>query len=146
MNSLCKDVELNDLASVQGELFRYINHRNYDYREFVETYMNSKFCNLSMDAEFSYVQYMEPEEMMPFLNKEWKGKLDPFMKRPIDITMYYIGYMYRYISRKYGIASKSLYRKVPLDDMEKIITSHSQDHEIADIEKAIIDRYKFIKL
>lgn len=132
---------LNDISSVQGELFMYLNKKGYDYTKFIPSYMNSNLCNLSMDADYCYIQLLSPEELIDFIKKETILKPDPFMKRPPDIVMYNIGYMYRYMSRRYRISSNELLRKIPLDDMEAIISDHIDDYEYSDYEAEL---YKMI--
>ena len=68
-------------------------------------------------------------EIIPEIENEFKIIVDPFAKTIDECDAYEIGYIYRYISRKYGISSKTLVKIVPYTVIIKLkinIISHTQ--------------------
>lgn len=102
----------------QAQVFERYAKKGYDMPDFVKKYMNSEFCNLSMDDEI-YSPYqvamvsviVDEIASEVTVNKYQDDRLfDP------DVA-YWVGYMYRLMQIKSGIASRTIYERFDLDDM-----------------------------
>ena len=103
---------------------------DFDDEDFAEKYMASRFCNIAMDAECSYYQTIWTEECMHRLLQDIEPEKNELHHNP-DI-MYWIGYMYRYLSMRYGIASRRIYQELPFAKMLTMYEGlHTQSDEYA---------------
>lgn len=122
----------NDICKTQAELFQYITKHKYNFEEFVNNYMNSKFCNNEMDSNYSRFHFEFPEECIDFF--DFKLKLDAFANEDIiESDAYLIGYIYRYLFFKYQISSSQLIKKYPFLVIKTIVRNYYNE----DIEEII---------
>jgi hypothetical protein len=116
------------ICETQGLIFTLAIDMGFDDDDFVEKYMNSRFCNVEMDALYSYFQMAEPEDSMDYVLKEVQPTKNS--KHYDGDAMYWVGYMYRYIHLRLGISSDTIYRSLPLKDMLIFyVGMHTQDEE-----------------
>ncbi len=104
---------LHDICKTQALLFQTMASRMVNMHDFIKNYMTSGFCNRQMDSLCDHYQIASPDEIIPELKNDFKIIPDP-LAEPIDKDdAYEIGYIYRYISRKYNISSKELVSSLP---------------------------------
>ena len=100
---------LDDISETQGEIFKYVAKRHVDFELFVNNYMNSCFCNKRMDSIYDVCQLDFASENYKVIEKEFKSPvIISSIGQISDITAFNMGFIYRYVSRKYRIPSKEL--------------------------------------
>ncbi len=139
----CIAIDIKPISRTQGKIFEYVAKQSekYNFEAFVENYMNSPFCNITMDAQYAYdqlspVRYLLPE-IEPLLpeSTENQEEIDPD-------SAYWIGFVYRYVARKYGIPSAKLYKAVGFDKVRRLEEAMYQEYDVHDFEKAVWDAYR----
>ena len=136
---------LHDICKTQAGLFKTMASRNVKMDDFIDMYMESEFCERQMDSLCDYYQIASPDEIIPEIEKEIKITVDPLVKTIDESDAYEIGYIYRYISRKYGISSKTLVIIMPYTVIIKLLREYpdaSTSDYIQWCHKKIIGKYQ----
>lgn len=116
------------IANAQGHIFEYASEVGYDMEVFVEKYMESDFCNLEMDSEYSPFQNELDVPCMEVIMNEFSAKniVVPMNdKKRYRYCAYYVGFVYRYLKLLSRLSSKEVYRKIPF---EKMVFEYFFDH------------------
>jgi hypothetical protein len=116
------------ICETQGLIFSLAIKMGFDDDDFIQKYMNSRFCTVEMDAPYDYFQMAEPEDSMDYILKEIKPEQNT--QHYDEDAIKWIGYMYRYMHIRLGTGSDTLYRLLPLKDMlVYYVGMHTQDDE-----------------
>ena len=132
---------LKQICDSQGELFQYVNHQYRNLKQFIPQFFNTDFCKFSLDGPYSYYQLSDAEELLPEIEKEITLRAS-LNDGEDDYLAYWMGYMYRYVARKYSIPSIKLYQMIDYDTLLHILWEYDQDGSVEDIEQAILDKIK----
>lgn len=122
------------ICSQQKEIYEYAYSHNADICKFSDAFLNSDFCNRSLDKPYSVDQFADIVNWLEFL--EWENiKVVPekdFDNRCSLQAAGWCGFTYRQLQIETGIQSRDLSRKVPV---EKLLFSypglHTLDEEVA---------------
>ncbi len=99
------------ICETQGKIFRCANEQGFDMEKFVPQYMQSRFCERSMDTPYSPFQMADPEECLDFILPEINISKLPKPKYRADV-LDWIGYMYRYLYFALNKSSREIGDKV----------------------------------
>ena len=134
-------IDVKPVSKTQGKIFEYAAEKSkmFEFKDFVDNYMNSDFCLRVMDASYAYDQISPIRDLAPDIDDLLPPLFVGFTPVSKD-TAYWMGFMYRFISRKYDIPSKTLYEYVPYKDMLFIIENTGIDNDIHDMERMIVEK------
>ena len=111
------NAELRFICKQQQELFEYAQKHGADVGAFAEAFMNSSFCNRSLDKPYSVDQYADILNWLEFL--EWeKITVRPALRqhRPVTSSVAgWLGFTYRQLQIETGQQSAELWARVPID-------------------------------
>ena len=104
------------ICNQQKELYEYVQSRNIDIRQFSDEFMNSYFCNYSIDKEYSVDQFADIVNWLEFLEKEFPIIPCNTQENRVSVPAAgWIGFEYRYLHFVTGLASRTLAIKAPVD-------------------------------
>ena len=119
------------ICETQGNIFRCANELGYDMDKFVPAYMQSRFCERSMDTVYSPFQMADPEECLDFILPEINVPKLPQPKYRADI-LYWIGYTYRHLYFSLNKTSKEIGNRVSFISMLAYYPGlHTVDEDMA---------------
>ena len=102
----------------QQELFEYAQKQNADIIQFAFDFLNSDFCNRSLDKPYSADQYMDIMNWLEFLEQEDICLSNYNTSDPISNQIAgWLGFTYRQIQIESGLSSSEIIRRVPVDRM-----------------------------
>lgn len=123
---------LEEVIENQGKLFDYVasNYPDMDTEDFIYSYMKSNTRKYVDEAQ-AFVCTMDAKELWKYFQKTEEYKL----KKGVALKGFlpdWIGEFYAYYQWQYGISSKNLIDKVPLDYLKKAYAGlHDLDLELA---------------
>lgn len=126
----------SEICKTQGRIFEKAADYRFDFRNFVEKYMNSEFCEKEMDADFSMYQLEKPDVCIEALDEEIA--VNPFSEKVVPDQAYNIGYLYRlgwYIT---GLKSCELLKRFSVDYMLEI-TKDALPYEMGGMNQKILE-------
>ena len=134
------NIELKPISKTQGKIFKYVAQKSevWDFCAFVNNYMTSEFCNITMDAKYSYEQLSPVSELLDDI-EPLIPKPNPHCEKISPESAYWIGFMYRYYSRKYNISSRNLVKKISPETMLNIESEQYRDGDVSDFEKRMCE-------
>lgn len=116
------------ICNQQKELYEYAQSNYADIRKFSNDFMNSDFCNRSIDKPYSVDQYSDIVNWIEFLEKDCPIEADILQKNKVPYnTAGWIGFTYRYLHFVTGLPSRALADKVPVD---RLIISYPGLHTV----------------
>ena len=59
-----------DVCNTQRDIFTLAINMGYDEKDFIQKYMNSKFCNQNMDSTYSFFQTADEGYCMEYILDE----------------------------------------------------------------------------
>lgn len=109
--------EYRFVCKQQQELFEYVQKHKADVCEFAKAFLNSDFCNRSLDKPYSVDQYADIMNWLEFLDWECIAvhpKL--FQKNPVPLQVAgWLGFTYRQLQIETNLQSRELWDRVPID-------------------------------
>lgn len=99
-----------DIAATQGDLFEYASREGYEMEGFITRYMNDPFTAQAMDTLYSPFQIQPPHILLSYLPEVAASKKGG---RANPDAMWWIGYAYRLLCRKKGLASRDAVGALP---------------------------------
>lgn len=123
---------LDEVTENQGKLFDYVasNYPDMDTEDFIYSYMKSNTRKYVDEAQ-AFVCTMEAKDLWEYFRKTDRYEL----KKGTALKGFlpdWIGEFYAYYQWKYGISSRRLIDKVPLDYLKKAYAGlHDLDLELA---------------
>lgn len=123
---------LEEVIENQGKLFDYVasNYPDMDTEDFIYSYMKSKTRKYVDEAQ-AFVCTMDAKELWKYFQNTDGYKL----KKGVALKGFlpdWLGEFYAYYQWQYGISSKNLIDKVPLDYLKKAYAGlHDLDLELA---------------
>ena len=126
------EVYLNDVVENQGKLFDFVaqSYPDMDMEDFIRTYMLGK-TRKSIDEAKAYVNTMDAKTLWAYFSETEQYTPKPG-KALGGFMPDWIGEFYAYYQWQYGISSKNLIDKVPLDYLKKAYAGlHDLDLELA---------------
>ena len=121
------------ICKQQKELFEYAKKHFPDVRIFAEKFMESKFCNRSLDQPYSVDQFADIMNWLEFLEMEFPLEETEEGDESISLAAAgWIGFVYRELHFATGLSSRELVRKVPFDDLNLSYAGlHTVDEDMA---------------
>ncbi|MGN0140837.1 MAG: hypothetical protein ACI4AD_01315 [Roseburia sp.] len=123
---------LDEVTENQGKLFDYVasNYPDMDTEDFIYSYMKSNTRKYVDEAQ-AFVCTMDAKDLWEYFRKTDRYEL----KKGTALKGFlpdWIGEFYAYYQWKYGISSRRLIDKVPLDYLKKAYAGlHDLDLELA---------------
>ena len=119
------------LAKIQGDIFlKSLNETNSSSDVFIRRYINSNIVK-SMDSKAFLDESITVNEVFNELNNEY-GASSYGKNKYSKEAIYWIGYIYRYISYLYGLSSKQTYNIIkPSELNEMYYVYHTLDCSLA---------------
>ena len=123
---------LEEVIENQGKLFDYVasNYPEMDTEDFISSYMKSNTRKYVDEAQ-AFVCTMDARELWKYFQKTDRYEL----KKGVALKGFlpdWIGEFYAYYQWQYGISSRKLVDKVPLDYLKKAYVGlHDLDLELA---------------
>ncbi len=110
------DHEERYICGQQKELYEYAHSHKADIYSFSDSFMNSRFCNDSLDKPYSVDQYADIMNWLEFLEMEnCVVTPDPIKSDEVSFNAAgWIGYVYRQLHFVTGLQSKELAKRVPV--------------------------------
>lgn len=116
------------ICNQQKELYEYAQSKRANIEKFSDAFMNSDFCNRSLDKPYSVDQFADIVNWLEFLEKDCPVVPDVFQSRRVSFeTAGWIGFIYRYLHFETGLTSKELSARIPV---EKLIIAYPGLHTI----------------
>ena len=127
-------------ANAQGHIFEYASELGYNMEIFVARYMESDFCNVEMDSEYSCYQNELDVPCMEVIMNEFSEKginIARDESKTYRYCAYYVGFVYRYLQILSKMSSKELSRKIPFETM--VLDYYLDHYEYPDAIKTICE-------
>ena len=121
------------ICNQQKELYEYVYSRNIDIEQFSDFFLNSDFCNNSLDKPYSVDQFADIMNWLEFLEKEGCKYNVSTMRAnyPIEAAGW-CGFTYRQLQIETGLQSKDLALRVPFNRLAVVYPGmHTIDEEMA---------------
>ena len=101
----------------QGRLFELMAMRGLDMEDFADKYMNSEFCLLCMDGDYSRYQVGAMNYILDELDDEFLDQVKRCSERFDPQTSEWIGYLYRRMAIDSRLPSSVIYKAHPYREM-----------------------------
>lgn len=127
------DAEHRFICKQQQELFEYVQKKGADIKAFAKAFLNSDFCNRSLDKPYSVDQYADILNWLEFLEWEKINVRPALRNQPVSFRIAgWVGFSYRQLQIETGLQSRVLWEKVSID---KLISAwpglHTVDEDMA---------------
>lgn len=121
------------ICSQQQELYEYAQQNNADIRRFSDDFLNSDFCNRSLDQPYSADQYMDIMNWLEFLEQNGIYLSEYRTATPLPFQLAgWLGFTYRQIQIETKISSRELAKRIPIDRLIIAYPGlHTVDEEMA---------------
>ena len=129
MKNIDKDGLL--LSKIQGNIFlNSLKYTSTSSEIFIRRYMNSKVVE-SLDSKAFLDDSLTIEDVLKDIEEEY-GASNYGSNKYSKETLYWIGYIYRYMAYKYNLSSKQVYKIIkPKELNERYYVYHTYDPSLA---------------
>jgi len=105
------------ICNQQKELYEYAQQEQADICVFSNDFLNSSFCNRSLDKPYSVDQFADMVNWLEFLGQEGcTVKRDTKQKRRVSFEAAgWIGFTYRQLHFATGLSGRELAKRVPVE-------------------------------
>lgn len=130
------------ICEQQQDLYEYVQEIGADVFEFSDDFLNSRFCNCSIDKPYSVDQCADILNWLEFLEQEG---VKPFTAESMQVPKKvagWVGFTYRQIHFETGLPSKQLCAMIPI---KKLVIAYPGLHTVDENMAAEIVIKDFIK-
>lgn len=122
------------ICSKQGEIFELVSRQGIDMQAFTEQYLCSDFCRRQFDTAYSRYQCADAGESLDIYGREKLSHLPRYEDNKMFLpeTAWWIGFTYRQLWYRTGIASRELVQRVPFRTLAAMYPGyHTIDEDMA---------------
>ena len=121
-----------DICISQAKLYEYVANEGYDMVDFSNKYLQSKFCNVNFDREWSLYHFAAPVETSYEIFKEIQvDKYEGNMVFNPDAA-WWIGFTYKQLQIETEMHSKDILKEISFEELVRCYPGlHTVDEEYA---------------
>ena len=108
---------MEHICEVQGKIYELALQKGYSISGFSDAYLKSKFCKNEMDAVYSTWQYQDEDVCFEVIENEIGMIPSTKADKEYIGSVYWVGYMYRYLFYHSPYTSKQLAKMLPFGKM-----------------------------